>query len=53
MLSDDGKQAYAMLQTIPASRAEESAEPEIEFLETAAGHPPALKAWWYPGNTTG
>ena len=54
VLSDDGKQSYALLLlTIPAQRMEASAEPEIRFMETAAGTPPAIRAWWYPGNTIG
>jgi hypothetical protein len=53
VLSDDGKQSYAMLLTIPAQRTEPSAEPEIRLMETAEGTPSAIKAWWYPGNTSG
>jgi len=53
VLSDDGRRSYAMLLTIPAQRTEASAEPEIRFMETAEGMPPAIKAWWYPGNTIG
>jgi LPXTG-motif cell wall-anchored protein len=53
VLSDDGKHSYAMLLTIPAQRTEPAAEPEIRFMETAQGTPPAIKAWWYPGNTIG
>ena len=53
VLSDDGKQSYAMLLTIPAQRMEASDDPEIRFMETAEGTPPAIKAWWYPGNTIG
>jgi LPXTG-motif cell wall-anchored protein len=53
VLSDDGKQSYAMLLTIPAQRTQPSSEPEIRFMETAEGTPPAIRAWWYPGNTIG
>lgn len=53
VLSDDGRRSYAMLLTIPAQRTEPAAEPEIRFMETAEGTPPAIKAWWYPGNTIG
>ncbi len=53
VLSDDGKQSYAMLLTIPAQRTEPASEPEIRFMETAEGTPRAIKAWWYPGNTIG
>jgi len=53
VLSDDGKRSYAMLLTIPAQRTQASAQPEIRFMETAEGTAPAIKAWWYPGNTIG
>ena len=53
VLSEDGKQAYAMLLTIPAYRTVPASEPEIRFMETAEGTPRAIKAWWYPGNTIG
>jgi len=53
VLSEDGKQSYAMLLTIPAQRTEAAAKPEIRFMETAAGTPQAIKAWWYPGNAIG
>ena len=53
VLSDDGKQSYAMLLTIPARRTQASSDPEIRFMETAEDTPPAIRAWWYPGNTIG
>jgi hypothetical protein len=53
ILSDDGKQSYAMLLAIPIQRTEPAAEPEIRFMETAEGTPLAVKAWWYPGKTLG
>lgn len=27
--------------------------PEVRFMETAAGMPAAIKAWWYPGERMG
>jgi len=53
VLSEDGKQSYAMLLTIPAQRTDASAQPEIRFMETAEGTPRAIQAWWYPGNSIG
>jgi LPXTG-motif cell wall-anchored protein len=53
VLSQDGKQAYAQLLTIPVQRFDVPAEPEIRFMETAEGTPAAIKAWWYPGRTIG
>lgn len=53
VLSEDGRQAYAQLLTIPVQRFEASKDPEVRFMETAEGNPAAIKAWWYPGNTIG
>ena len=53
VLSDDGMTAYAQLLTIPAERFDVPKDPEIQFMETAEGNPPAIKAWWYPGNRIG
>ena len=53
VLSEDGKQAYAQLLTIPVQRFDAPTQPEIRFMETAEGTPAAIKAWWYPGNTIG
>ena len=53
VLSEDGRQAYAQLLTIPVQRVAAPKEPEIRFMETAEGTPSAIKAWWYPGNTIG
>lgn len=53
VLSADGKQAYAQLLTIPSQRLDAPKEPEIRFMETAAGTPAAIKTWWYPGNSIG
>lgn len=53
VLSEDGRQSYAMLLTIPAQRFEPSSQPEVRFMETAEGMPAAIKTWWYPGNTIG
>lgn len=53
VLSEDGRQAYAQLLTIPAQRFDAPPQPEIRFMETAQGTPAAIKTWWYPGNTVG
>ena len=53
VLSEDGRQAYAQLLTIPAQRFDAPTQPEIRFMETAEGTPAAIKTWWYPGNTIG
>lgn len=53
VLSEDGRQAYAMLMAIPAQRPQAPADPEIRFMETPADTPAAIKTWWYPGNAIG
>src|SRR5262249_8001096 len=53
VLSADRKQVYAMLHTLPRQRAEAPDKPELSFMETAAGNPPAIQTWWYRGERTG
>jgi hypothetical protein len=49
----DGTQSYALLLTMPAYRSEPAKDSEIRFLETPAGAPRAVDAWWYVGESTG
>lgn len=49
----DGTQSYAMLLTMPAYRSQAVKDSEIRFLETPAGAPRAINAWWYVGDSTG
>lgn len=53
VLSEDGSESYAMLISIPAQRLEGPDEPEIQFMETAANTPAAVKMWWMRGETVG
>ena len=53
VLSADGKTPYATLFAIPDERPDASNEPEVRFMETGKDEPSAIKAWWYPGETTG
>lgn len=53
VVSADGKTPYAMFFSIPAERPEPAKEPEVRFMETAAGMPPAIRTWWYPGERIG
>ena len=53
VLSADGKIAYGMFFSVPAERFEPASAPEVRFMETAAGVPAAIKAWWYPGERMG
>ena len=48
-----GTQSYALLLTMPAHRLDAAKDSEIRFLETPAGAPRAINAWWYVGDNTG
>ena len=51
--SADGSKPYATLLTIPAERSNATDEPVVKFEERAAGSPEAIRAVFYPGETTG
>jgi hypothetical protein len=42
-----------LLMTIPDQRVEASDKPVVMFSERPSGTPPAVRAWFYPGNTVG
>jgi hypothetical protein len=48
-----GTEHYAMLLTVPAHRVDAAKDSEVRFLETPAGAPRAIDAWWYVGDNTG
>ena len=49
----DQKTLYATFLTIPDYRLKTPEKPIVRFSETMAGAPPAIKAWWYPGESDG
>src|SRR5262245_35453631 len=49
----EGTQSFAMLHTVPVTRPDVPRDPEIRFMETAAGAPIAVRAWWKDGERTG
>jgi hypothetical protein len=53
VLSADGKTPLAMLHTIPNKLLQAPGDAEIRFMETPANVPPAIKTWWYPGQSIG
>jgi hypothetical protein len=53
VLSDDGKNVQGMFFVIPSERSDIPSKPEIRFMETPAGVPPAIKTVWYPGERSG
>jgi glycine cleavage system aminomethyltransferase T len=42
-----------MFLALPTERFEPATTPEVRFMETAAGMPAAISAWWYPGERLG
>jgi len=53
VLSADGKKAYGMFFTMPDERLEPADTPEVRFMETPAGTPEAIRAYWIAGARTG
>jgi hypothetical protein len=53
VLSADGKTPYGMFFSLPAERLTPAPGPEVRFMETPRGTPPAIRTWWYPGETIG
>ena len=51
--SEDGSKVYAALLTIPEQRLTATDKPVVTFEEGAAGSPEAIRAFFYPGETTG
>lgn len=49
----EGTESFAMLHTMPVYRPDVPRDPEIRFMETAAGAPVAVRAWWKDGERTG
>jgi hypothetical protein len=51
--SEDGKQQLAMLLTMQNHSSDPAKDPLVLFGETPEGQPDAVKAWVYPGESTG
>lgn len=51
--SQDGLEVYGTFFTIPEERMMPTSDPEVVFAEMPAGSPEVVKAWFYPGETTG
>jgi len=49
----DGKKTYGMFLSMPNRRMTASNKPVVMFKESAAGAPPAVQVWFYPGETYG
>lgn len=51
--NEDQSKTYATILAIPDSRLEPADKTILTFDERPAGQPPALRAWFYPGSTSG
>jgi hypothetical protein len=49
----DGTKTYGMFISMPNQRMTPSNKPVVMFKESAAGAPPAVQVWFYPGETYG
>ena len=52
-LNKEEDEVLSTVIAIPNSRLEPTGETEFEWYETPAGQPPALRAWFYPGDNFG
>jgi hypothetical protein len=53
VVSADGKEIYGLFFTLPVERAPFRSQAEVRFVESPAGAPPAIRAWWNPYDSTG
>jgi hypothetical protein len=53
ILDKRSNKPLTLLMTIPDQRLEASDKPVVMFSERPSGSPPAVRAWFYPGNTVG
>jgi hypothetical protein len=53
IFSKDEKTVYATILAVPNQRLRATDKTVITFTERAAGEPEALRAWFYPGRTSG
>lgn len=51
--NEDGSKQLAMLQTVPITLRDPAKDPIVLFGEAPASEPDAVKAWVYPGESTG
>jgi len=51
--NEDGSKQLAILQTIPVTLRRPAKDPIVLFGEVPASEPDAVKAWVYPGESTG
>jgi LPXTG-motif cell wall-anchored protein len=53
VLNESGTRSYGMFLSMGALRPDIAEQPEISFMETGAGTPPAIRTWWVEGSRSG
>jgi hypothetical protein len=53
VFNEDETQLQATILAIPNYRLERTGDTELRYWESASGTPPALRAWFYPGDNFG
>ena len=53
VFNEDETQVQATILAIPNYRLERTGDTELRYWESASGTPPALRAWFYPGDNFG
>jgi len=53
VFNEDETQVQATILAIPNYRLERTGDTELRYWESASGTPPALRAWFYPGDRYG
>jgi hypothetical protein len=53
VLNADGTMSYGIFPTRETYRLDPAPQPELRFMETPPGVPPAIKVWWHEGETIG
>ena len=53
IFNEDESHLYATILAIPNRRLRSTDETVMTFAERAAGEPQAIRAWFYPGSTSG
>ena len=52
-VQDAAGRQYGLMWSVPIRAEEVPGEPHVRFIEGLEGTVPAVRAWWYPGNSIG
>jgi hypothetical protein len=52
-VTDPAGRHYGTMMSMPIQSDHVPSKPEVHFIEGMEGTVPALRAWWYPGSSTG